>query len=436
MSHKMVVLCSFIIVFGLIAGCEKGAPGHGSDESSPSQATPPPTQGSDGNQATADIQEDGMVSLKSVRAITAGGDRTCAIVDDGSLKCWGINFNGPDSEYNKVKDKVHVFYPKPTAIPGLDKVIKVSTNGATTCAIQGNGDVRCWGINPKGSTGVLGWESNYYTADPTLFKELTELEPSNLVMSSMAGALAAQAREKVYAWGPRDLLLGSLAAIGTTPKEEVFANGVVKMSLAGAASCGIFQGGKVQCWGPGRFGQFGDGKEHNISFPVPPYSPINLTDIPGVGAATDITVGAGHACAIVDKDVLCWGSVVTTATYAPAPPALADFNLSKPVIIKGLVGTPTALASGCAHTCVLMESGAVQCWGYNAHGELGNGNTDNQWSFVNVVGLAGAKQLAAGNNHTCALLGDDTIKCWGANDWGQLGNGNIINQTKPVTVVE
>lgn len=85
--------------------------------------------------------------------------------------------------------------------------------------------------------------------------------------------------------------------------------------------------------------------------------------------------------------------------------------------------------------CALLSSGAVQCWGYNGNGQLGDGSNTNRLVPTAVSGLSsGVSSIAAGGNHTCARLSSGAVKCWGYNGWGQLGNGNTVDSNVPQTV--
>jgi alpha-tubulin suppressor-like RCC1 family protein len=100
-----------------------------------------------------------------------------------------------------------------------------------------------------------------------------------------------------------------------------------------------------------------------------------------------------------------------------------------------VAGHVTALAVGDQHSCAL-SGGAVYCWGENALGQLGNGDTTGATSLaaVAVSGLANAVQIAAGASHSCAVLRDGSVSCWGSGLYGKLGDGGTANAYTPVQV--
>src|SRR5438270_560776 len=67
---------------------------------------------------------------------------------------------------------------------------------------------------------------------------------------------------------------------------------------------------------------------------------------------------------------------------------------------------------------------ALGCWGATSSGQLGQGSTSTLIRTpIAVPGLTNVDHIAAGTAHTCAVLSTDAVRCWGANDHGQLGNG-------------
>ena len=143
-----------------------------------------------------------------------------------------------------------------------------------------------------------------------------------------------------------------------------------------------------------------------------------------------ITAGESHSCALLRGGLVrCWGGNNFGQLGLGNVESQSDrhpYELG-PVAL----GAPAVqIAAGRAHTCAVMASGAVQCWGDNARGQLGLGHTsvigDDELPSAAVTTVAldrPALEVSAGGEVTCALLSDHSMHCWGANDVGQLGLG-------------
>ncbi|MFM8528374.1 MAG: RCC1 domain-containing protein [Ilumatobacteraceae bacterium] len=94
------------------------------------------------------------------------------------------------------------------------------------------------------------------------------------------------------------------------------------------------------------------------------------------------------------------------------------------------------IASGMAHSCRVLDSGHVACWGLNTNGPVGTGNTTKSTTPMLVSGVSTATSVAIGSVHTCVVLADTTVKCWGRGEFGRIGDGNGAgtDRTSPVTV--
>jgi len=147
-----------------------------------------------------------------------------------------------------------------------------------------------------------------------------------------------------------------------------------------------------------------------------------------VEARSVLAVGAAHSCLLrEDGKVRCWGD--------NSNGGLGDGTAEKrsaAVEVKGLGGFVSDVSAGGDHACAIVSGGTAMCWGANRSGQLGDGTTAGHTTPVAVAGLgAKAKRISAGGDHTCALLETGGIACWGGNSTGELGDGTIAPRAKP-----
>jgi hypothetical protein len=199
-------------------------------------------------------------------------------------------------------------------------------------------------------------------------------------------------------------------------------NGVQQISLGFDSGCALLDTGAIWCWGYNGNGQLGDGTRTLRKSPV---QVSNITD------AVSISAGWDHTCAVLSGGGLqCWGGndrgEIGDGTQT---------DRLEPIDVPGLTSGVAAVSAGFDHTCALLNTGAVKCWGNNKNGEVGDGTTTNRLSPTDVSGLgSGVDSISAGYNHTCAVTSAGGAKCWGANESGELGDGSTHQHTAPVNV--
>jgi len=145
----------------------------------------------------------------------------------------------------------------------------------------------------------------------------------------------------------------------------------------------------------------------------------NLAETVLNDAQARLAAGSGHTCQVNDDGtVRCWGS----NSSGQIGDGTSGTNRRIPVPVSGLTNA-VAIAAGGSHTCALLASGTVSCWGLNGDGRLGDGTQTDRPTPVPVSGLFNAVAIATGGRHSCALLASGTARCWGSNNRGQLGDG-------------
>ncbi len=307
----------------------------------------------------------------------------------------------------------------PRGLPGLtSSVAAVSTEERHTCVLTDRGGIRCLGFNLSGEVG----------ADPNEPVIRAPFDVPSLTSGVTAivvggGRSCAIVRGGAECWGSN--LLGMLGTGQKDTQNEVpatlpgLASGVTSIAAGDVFGCAVAAGG-VKCWDQNGEGQLGDGSTTDSNVPV------DVKDL-ALGA-TAVAAGDHHACALLASgSVRCWGD----NTHGQVGDG-TTIERHAPVGVTGLDHDVSAIAAGGDHTCALLATGGVKCWGDNADGELGDRTTTERLLPVDVVGLAtGITAVSTGRAYTCALTIAGGVQCWGANTLGQLGNDSMSGSLQP-----
>ena len=367
-----------------------------------------------------------VAGVADAAQVVAGFAHTCARSLGGTVRCWGSNGAA------QLGDGTFTDSSVPVVVSGLPPSSNLAAGGFASCSVDAGGAVRCWGLNTSGQlgNGTIGGLSSV-----PVQASISSVSPSSTALAGgPAGFCAVQELGDLLCWG--DGRTFGFADGGVAPRAtpSLLRSRVASVAMGGTfdsgAVCAIDLDGGVRCWGI--TSPFGDGAATGN-----PFSNSAATPAPGPAVPAGSTVAlsewfpAGWGCALGGGAVQCWGNNQSgqlgdgtlVAHLAPAP-------------VVGLGGTPTQVSAGGDHACAVV-GGGVRCWGGGESGELGDGAAFTSASPVSVSGLSGGvTQVAASNGTTCALVAPaGTVQCWGAGTDGQLGNGTTTPaQTTPVPV--
>jgi len=400
--------------------------------------------------------------------VAAGAYHTCAILVNGTVKCWGYNgygqlglgdtMNRGDAPGQMGSALPRVFFPQ------RGPVKQLALGYYHTCALDTEGDAYCWGYNYYGQLGY-GHTNNLGDNPGEVFGGMPQvvIETQKIVAGNFH-TCALKYGGAVWCWGYNGY--GQLGAGDTQNRRDGVNNSfaipnlgtgrrAIDIAAAGYSTCALLDNQTVKCWGYNGVGTLGLGDAVTRG-----NAPGQMGDsLPAVDVGfsgfplKEIVAGRYHVCAVRANNSWpkCWGynfagQLGLGDTNSRGDNA-GEMGFSLPFLPSG--NETWQIAAGYGHTCVPTSSGFVgrhriKCFGYNAYGQLGTGDSANRGDNPGELafGQPPAVELgldpsglqhqvigmAAGDWHTCALLGTGAIKCWGYNAFGELGLGDTTTR--------
>lgn len=352
-------------------------------------------------------------TIPGAKITKSNGDHSCVLTAEDQLMCWGTH------------------QELPLLVEGVNNVIDFSLGEYQTCAITAPNDtdpqkLYCWGsfayIPPE--------NPEDYPEDYTFLNEIPLPENSTPIALDSGKEHTCMILEvgvvrSVYCMGSNQegqIGNGNFDYV-SEPSLVAGTEGAVAISAGEFHSNVVLDSGIIKSWGGNTFGQLGNG------FFFRRQLPLHLDTVWFPEGVKDVVYGENHACALTTTGaVKCWGGNL----HGQLGNGVVGGFEAEPVQAVDLDSGVSQLSSGTYHTCALLDTGEVKCWGYNVAGLLGTGHPDYSdeklpspaYVILGTSGehLTGVTQFDCGSWHTCALLDDGSITCWGANDVGQLGS--------------
>ena len=358
------------------------------------------------------------------KASPAGGGGEAGIPLDagGSAAAGGLSDDGGDAEAGRLSDdaggaEAGVALDAGDTAPAAGPV-RLGMGRGGFCGIWADGSARCWGMTAPIPT------RGEWRARPTARSE---------------GFMVGGVRATAVGLDHRCVLLedGTVRDAVYRPVDNPCfvtyvrpLRGVEQLVAGAVVLCARFATGEVSCWRDG----YGD-----EVFPAEP------APVPGLRDVVEVAAGDHHVCARrSDGTVWCWGDndvgQLGAGKYGTYQPEKGGWKgEARPLRVVGLGGA-THIALGFGHSCAIVSSGEVFCWGYNHEDQLGTGvkldtskfapislpgegialPETEEWVFatsrdypLKVAGLSVAVELALGADLSCARTSDGKVHCWG-----------------------
>jgi alpha-tubulin suppressor-like RCC1 family protein len=302
--------------------------------------------------------------------LSAGGFHNCAILDDGSVACWGYNQDGTlgDGTYS---DR---YVPVPMLSFGPDVTTELLSSGYYhTCALLSDQSISCWGSNEYGQIGNGEIDGTTGISTPYSVPEFSSGSNASLVRAGGHATCVVTTDGELFCWGYKALkgVTNDNSYISTPTHIPHQGTNVTDVSVGGYHTCSLLENGSVMCWGRNDFGQRGLGYTQSAT---DPFTERAVIDFGNNRTALQVSAGTHHSCAILeDWEIVCWGN----NTYGQLGNTPSNHE-STPVTVSGLDGVakPENLFLGNFHTCVVFEDKSVSCWGRNVNGQVGDYTTD------------------------------------------------------------
>jgi len=266
------------------------------------------------------------------------------------------------------------------ALADLSGIVGLSAATYGTCALRNTGRVVCWGQGGghDGSNNAYVLQcstENMATACGTT----NSLPIENVKQINQSGqtSCAIQTDERMLCWGNDGGTYGNASYTGSNsqyPKRAgTLTNGAKALGAGVSSICGLYQnggtsvaatGGTIKCWGNTSLGgELGRGDYDGSRQDVPA----------AIGITTAIAISGqerGYCALLLNTKVQCWGGINNTNT----PTTLQVRNAAN-TAFEDLTGV-AALSIGTFHVCLIMQlNGEVRCLGNNSAGQLGDGTT-------------------------------------------------------------
>ncbi|XP_018317685.1 secretion regulating guanine nucleotide exchange factor [Mycetomoellerius zeteki] len=349
-----------------------------------------------------------------IRKIVGGAGHTLILDTNGRVYSCGLNNKGQAGNTNIEQENILMFQ----RICALEHeiVIDVCCGWDSSAALTRNGELYVWGSNRYGQ---LGLDPSVYLSIPHPRKISFGEKIKNVSMGLRHTAVATENHE-LYVCGsnnrgqlglinPETMKLYSLLGAFTKVTERTMQGNVENVT------CGQYHTIVLTKRQTYNIYVFGDNKHGQLGFFPKTSSEIRISQplcilLSGIQHDVPIQIHTGwsHINILSNGIIFSWGrndyGQLGRSLLKPQDGIFMEERLQCIEHIPKIV----QLSVGSEHNIALTDNGAVLCWGWNEHGNCGNGKTENvlQPKFLPVPSKSVAVLVGAGAGHSFAVIKD------------------------------
>lgn len=342
---------------------------------------------------------------RAITALVAGGLQSCALLQNGAVRCWGDNLFG---QYRA--NCLQCEQPNDGLFSG--EVVSLCAGDRHLCGVLRGGSVECFGKGSGGQTGRTDAGLNQLGGITDAVEIVCGQEFT--CVRRRTGVVSCFGRNE---WG--QLGTGNTVPAVLPAPQTVSLSSSIAVGAGEFHACSVRGTGLIECWGKNGNGELGvlnarfcPGNPGSICSPVP--LPVSFSR-----QLRQIAGGLAFTCGVdVEGNVWCWGAGMNGNLGNGLPTTRPE-----PRQVLNLTGA-TQVTLGDSHACALKRDAGVSCWGLGHRGQLGFTAPNNcgqpcAFNATPVPNLPPVTAVAAGSNHTCMAFSSGQVRCFGDNTFLQ-----------------
>ena len=321
-------------------------------------------------------------SFSGVKSIHSGNNFSCLIVSDGTVKCWGLNTSGQLGDGTNYGPRL-----LPTTVTNLSGAVSLALGESHACALLSNGTVKCWGDNTYGQLGD-GTKTN--RTIPVTVSGLTGVSSLADSHYGASRSCATLINGSVKCWGANWAgQLGNGTKVDSSiPVSVIGLQATNSIYIYQSKTCALLTVGSVRCWGEGISGLnrvrsaetgsvlsdviriSGQNLEHSDGSRSWLYGPFSYSS-KASSSSNGWYNAEGFGCELLkNSTVQCMGT--NNSGQLGSGASFHHYQTTTPTAVRGLTKV-VSISVGASHTCALNSDSTVSCWGKNDSFQLGSG---------------------------------------------------------------